>query len=334
MGDENGNGNGNGAGNGNGTDDGNGGSGSEFPERDIEIVAPADPGGSIDLYARLVAGHLADHLPNDVNVTVSNVAGAAARVGADEVYQAEPDGYTLCLGHLEAHTTGQILYDPMYELTEFTHLGQIGATPRSWFGNADATDEYDSWDALVEGMTNGELLFATQGAGATGHIIGIVAGDLTGDYSADDLDFVHYSGTGEMTAPLIRGDQHVGAATHSTTEDIIEDEDDIGFYFIMGESDEWTTAAEFGMPSDAAETLGDQFTTPYGLYAPPDTPDDVTEILRDSLYDTLQDDAVQADAEEQNLPIEPVHGDEFQDFVGEFYEGWLEYEEVMADAVD
>jgi tripartite-type tricarboxylate transporter receptor subunit TctC len=64
-----------------------------FPDGDIRIIVPFDPGGTTDLSTRALADELGSIL--GVNVTVENRPGGNALVGMAEVAEADPDGLTL-----------------------------------------------------------------------------------------------------------------------------------------------------------------------------------------------------------------------------------------------
>lgn len=68
-----------------------------YPDQPIKLVVPYPPGGATDVIGRIVAKVLADDLK--ANVVVDNRAGASGSIGAASVAKAEPDGYTLLLGH-------------------------------------------------------------------------------------------------------------------------------------------------------------------------------------------------------------------------------------------
>src|SRR3954453_1067479 len=73
--------------------------------RNITLVVPYPPAGGVDAMARLVAERLSQSLKH--TVVVENRAGAGGNLGTRSVAKAEPDGYTLLLGH-----TGTISINP------------------------------------------------------------------------------------------------------------------------------------------------------------------------------------------------------------------------------
>jgi tripartite-type tricarboxylate transporter receptor subunit TctC len=64
-----------------------------FPSRPIHIVLPFTPGGGTDVIARKLAPGMAQRLGQPV--VIENKPGGNARIGANFVAKAEPDGYTV-----------------------------------------------------------------------------------------------------------------------------------------------------------------------------------------------------------------------------------------------
>jgi tripartite-type tricarboxylate transporter receptor subunit TctC len=65
----------------------------DYPNRPVRIIVNVTPGGGVDIATRLVAQKLSERLGQ--TFVVENRAGAAGNAGAEAVYRAAPDGYTL-----------------------------------------------------------------------------------------------------------------------------------------------------------------------------------------------------------------------------------------------
>jgi Tripartite tricarboxylate transporter family receptor len=66
-----------------------------YPTRIVKLIVPYPPGGGTDLLARVLAQQLEQKW--NQSVIVENVGGAGGNIGAEQVAQAAPDGYTLLL---------------------------------------------------------------------------------------------------------------------------------------------------------------------------------------------------------------------------------------------
>ncbi|MDB5727250.1 MAG: hypothetical protein JWQ00_455, partial [Noviherbaspirillum sp.] len=64
----------------------------EFPERPVKIIVPYQPGGLLDVTARLIAQKLRDKWKQPI--IVENRPGASGTIGIRVAAQSDPDGYT------------------------------------------------------------------------------------------------------------------------------------------------------------------------------------------------------------------------------------------------
>ena len=67
-----------------------------YPNRDITLIVPYNPGGGTDPVARQYTSQLEKELHGNVNV--ENKPGGSGTIGAGIVVRAKPDGYTIGLG--------------------------------------------------------------------------------------------------------------------------------------------------------------------------------------------------------------------------------------------
>ncbi len=141
----------------------------EFPEKDVRIVIPYDPGGTSDLTARAVSEVITKEKLFDENTTVLNLPGANTKNGLQEVLDADADGHTVLLHHstLNAmNAVGQldIGYDD-YEL-----IAQVAYTPNVLVGNADS--KYKTFDEYLEAAKKnpGSISVGVPNIGSTAHL--------------------------------------------------------------------------------------------------------------------------------------------------------------------
>ena len=66
-----------------------------YRNKTVTFIVGLPPGGSFDLYARLIAGHVGRHIPGKPNVIVQNMPGAGSLQQANHVYNVAPQDGTV-----------------------------------------------------------------------------------------------------------------------------------------------------------------------------------------------------------------------------------------------
>ena len=69
-----------------------------YPTKPIRLVVPFAPGGSSSIIARAFTAEMSKGLGQQF--VVENKPGGGGNVAMDDVARAEPDGYTLIIGHI------------------------------------------------------------------------------------------------------------------------------------------------------------------------------------------------------------------------------------------
>src|SRR5688572_22497806 len=99
-----------------------------YPSRAVRIVVPFPAGGSADVMPRIIAERLATKWGQPF--VVENRPGAAGNIGAELVYKAEPDGYTLMSAPPPPLVINPSLYPKLaYDPTRFVPVSVMGAIP-------------------------------------------------------------------------------------------------------------------------------------------------------------------------------------------------------------
>ena len=70
----------------------------KYPSKPIRLVVPFAPGGSSSIVARAFAGEMSKGLGQEI--IIDNRPGGAGNIAMEAVAKAEPDGYTLIIGHI------------------------------------------------------------------------------------------------------------------------------------------------------------------------------------------------------------------------------------------
>ena len=90
----------------------------DYPNKPIRIIVCVPAGGGVDTVTRIVAEGLYRKLGQPV--VVENRGGAAGNIGAEAVFNSDPDGYTLLAAQPAPLTINPLLYKKMnFDPTQF-----------------------------------------------------------------------------------------------------------------------------------------------------------------------------------------------------------------------
>jgi tripartite-type tricarboxylate transporter receptor subunit TctC len=79
-----------------------------YPTRPITMIVPAAAGGATDVSARIVSERMSRTLGQQI--VIENIAGAGGTIGTARTMRANPDGYTIEMGHMGTHALAVSLY--------------------------------------------------------------------------------------------------------------------------------------------------------------------------------------------------------------------------------
>jgi tripartite-type tricarboxylate transporter receptor subunit TctC len=96
----------------------------------LSIVVPADPGGSYDLYARLVQRHLPRHLPGAPAIIVQNMPGGGGLRAIDFMLSVAPKDGTALATPIQDIVLAEVLggHGVAYKAADFNWIGRMSYT--------------------------------------------------------------------------------------------------------------------------------------------------------------------------------------------------------------
>jgi tripartite-type tricarboxylate transporter receptor subunit TctC len=138
-----------------------------FPQREVTIVVPFNPGGASDMTARIIAKGMERELGKPV--VVVNKAGGSGGVGMSQVARSPADGYTMSYIPVELVMHKALKLSDL-EPTTFAFVGQTTVVPAALTVPVDAPYKTVA-DFLKYAKANpGKVRVGNSGAGSIWHI--------------------------------------------------------------------------------------------------------------------------------------------------------------------
>lgn len=171
---------------------------SAWPAKPVKIIVPYGPGGAVDLVTRKMAQKLTEQTGQ--SFFIENKAGATGTIGAAQVAQSSPDGYTLMANDttfsLLPHIFKKLPFDPAVDLLP---VGAFVFAPMALAVNAQSPFKTLP-DLLAEAKRKpNQVTYGTGGPGTTPHFASEALGIAAG------VNFMHipFKGAGEATQAIL-----------------------------------------------------------------------------------------------------------------------------------
>jgi tripartite-type tricarboxylate transporter receptor subunit TctC len=172
-----------------------------FPSRPLRIVVPFAPGGSTDIFARLIAERLA--APLGQPVVVENRAGASGNIGAEAVAKAPADGYTILMATTGVMAINNALFKSMtYDAAkDFEPVIFIASITNVLAVPVDLPAKNVAELIALAKKEEGKLTFASSGAGSSTHL----SAELFKSMAGIDIVHVPFKGSGQALIDVVAG---------------------------------------------------------------------------------------------------------------------------------
>src|SRR5471032_3332293 len=171
-----------------------------YPSRPIKIIVCLPAGGGVDTVTRIVADRLTQNLAQPV--VVENKGGQSGNIGAEAVWLAEPDGYTLLASQPAPITISPLLFKKLaFDPTTFVPVAVMSAIPNTLLVRPNFPANNLAEFIAYAKANPGKLNYASQGNGTTSHLTGVMFDKAAGT----KMNHVPYRGTAPALNDLLGG---------------------------------------------------------------------------------------------------------------------------------
>jgi tripartite-type tricarboxylate transporter receptor subunit TctC len=251
-----------------------------FPNKPVKVIVTFPPGGTPDIYGRVLSQELSVLWKQPV--VVENKAGASGTIGTDFVAKAAPDGYTLLFAADASITIAPLLYskNPYDSVKDLAPIVNAAAGPFVIMAHPSfPANNIKELLALAKAQP-GKISYASSGAGGQQHLTMETIKSMGGV----DLLHIPYKGFGQGVTDVLANQVPliVGGITASIS---FTQSGKLKALGITGTK----RSSFFPNVGTVAETLpGFDITAWYGFLAPAGTPRDIINKIHDDVVTIIK----------------------------------------------
>ena len=258
----------------------------DYPDRPVKIIVPFAAGGTADAIPRLVGDWLSRKWGQPV--IIENRTGAAGNIGADFVYHAAPDGYTLLSCPPPPLVINQNLYPQLgFEPARFEPVIVMAHVPNALIINPRKI-KASSVAELIEYLRKNpdQVTAATQGNGTTSHL----TAELFQVMAKVKMRSIPYRGSAPALQCLLAGDVDLMFDNLGVSLPLVK----AGKLKLLGVATAKRLPSLPDMPTIAETLPGFQSVAWFAIAAPPKTPQSIVEKINADVNEALRQPDVQA----------------------------------------
>lgn len=275
----------------------------DYPEKPIRLIAPFGQGGSTSNAARTMVKAIEDNDLLPVPIIVSYVPGAAGTVGARQVKDAEPDGYTMLIWHVAANgaqAMGTVDFGPAdFELV-------AGTDRKCYMIVVRETSDYQTIEELLQAAKdNPETIISADNLGGANHIASVLAENAVPGAA---FRHVQFGGTAKTYPALLGSHAEVNASSTSA----LSSTSTKGLRVLAYMGDERhpdypdvPTFKELGYDDT-------EFCMYSWWFVPKGTPQDRIDVLREAIVEAMDTEYMHKQTEAQGVEHVILQGDELE----------------------
>ena len=255
-------------------------SAADYPDRAVKIVVPFPAGGTADAVPRIVADWLSRKWGQPV--VIENRTGAAGNIGAEQVFHAAPDGYTLLSSPPPPLVINHNLYPRLgFDPTKFEPVIVMAQVPNAPIVNPNniKASSVPELIAFLKGNSD-RTICATQGNGTTSHL----TSELFQRMAKVKLRHIPYRGSAPALQGLVAGDVDVMFDNLGVSLALVQ----AGKLKLLAVASSERLPTLPNVPTISETLPGFEAVAWYGIVAPPKTPKDIIDKINADVNEALR----------------------------------------------
>lgn len=299
---------------------------SAYPSKPITVIVPYPPGGSNDLFARIVAKEIGEELKQPV--IIDNRPGASGNTGTGMVAKAAPDGYTLVAVSSSLTTNaavqGKLPYDAVKSFAPVAMVAQ-GPFIVAVSNDFPAKTPQELIDTIR--ANPGKFNYASSGPGSVNQfgteLLKAKAGKL-------NITHVPYRGMGPAVTDLIGNQTQLLISSGPSLLPMVR----AGKVRAVGITSLKSSPVAPELTPMASAVPGYEFELWWGFLAPAGTPPAIVARLNAAVNHALEKPAVKAAILKEGAEARPITPQQFAETIAEDVARWkvlAKQQNIVAD---
>src|SRR5688572_10532526 len=241
-----------------------------FPSKNIVMIVPYAPGGSADLFSRVMGQKLGEMWGR--NVVVDNRPGASGMIGTEIATKAEPDGHTL-LGHTSSYPATAAVREklPFDPARAIVPVAMIAKAPMMLAVHPSVPAKSIKELVALAKKNPGKLNYSSSGAGGNNHFSGALFASAAGV----KLTHVPYKGISQAMIALASGEVEMVIASAAAVNPQLK----AGRVRVLGVSSPEPSPLLPGLPAIAQTVPGYSYELWWAIFAPAGLPADRASFI-------------------------------------------------------
>nr|WP_111298404.1 tripartite tricarboxylate transporter substrate binding protein [Paracoccus saliphilus] len=292
----------------------------DWPQRTVNVIIGASPGGDTDFNARTMARYFEEI--TGTSMVITNMPGGGATIATSAVRQADPDGYTMLFGHTGHLIVAEVSGLADYGIADF----EICCVPAIDQGAVFVASKSSGLTSVedVQAAEPGSITFGTEFGGYS-HLQGLIFQEETGA----EMTIVDTGSASEKIASLLGGRIDLAGIAYGAVQDYVES----GQMVVLGQPNEERNPLLGDIPTFKEQGVDFVMNNPYIIAFPEGTDQAIVDKMGEVMKQITENPQYAEDLEQGfKQPVAFLPQEEGVERLNEIRDTYMPYRDALQAA--